>query len=186
MVAAMAVYSDFFAYKSGVYKRTPGAQLRGYHAVSVIGYNDELEAWICKNSRGTAWGDNGFFMIGYGEADMDTKFAFHGVDVDCRRPGPDDDEDPAGSTWRSCGACCSSHVGTPGSAVGCATTFCGRQAGGRRAPPRACGSSVRCTTSCGAPRTTTSRSVEHSDAVARDEPRGGNHVRRDGIPRATR
>ncbi len=91
MVGGLAIYSDFYNYQSGVYRKTPGATLRGYHAVSVIGYNDPEEAWICKNSWGVGWGDGGFFKIGYGEAAMDTTFAFYGVDVDCKDE-PDDKE----------------------------------------------------------------------------------------------
>lgn len=93
MVGGLAVYSDFYNYTSGVYKKTPGSTLRGYHAVSVIGYTDTEEAWICKNSWGVGWGDNGFFKIGYGQAEMDTTFAFYGVDVDCPVP-PEPPEDP--------------------------------------------------------------------------------------------
>jgi C1A family cysteine protease len=89
MVGGFAVYSDFYSYTSGVYKRTPGATLRGYHAISVIGYTDTEQAWICKNSWGTGWGDSGFFKIGYGEADIDKNFAFYGVDVDCPPPPTD-------------------------------------------------------------------------------------------------
>ena len=78
MIACMAVYRDFFYYKDGVYKHVTG-DLAGYHAVSCIGYNEADQCWICKNSWGAAWGDDGFFKIGYGEADMDTQFAMYGV-----------------------------------------------------------------------------------------------------------
>lgn len=96
MVACMAVYRDFFSYKEGVYRHTTG-DLAGYHAVCCIGYSEEDECWICKNSWKQDWGDKGFFKIGYGEADMDTKFAMYGVEelygplVD--DGGEDEDED---------------------------------------------------------------------------------------------
>jgi len=44
------------------------------HAVMIVGWDDHMThaggtgAWICKNSWGTAWGDNGFFYIAYGSA----------------------------------------------------------------------------------------------------------------------
>ena len=85
MVAGMAVFQDFFSYRSGVYRHVSGG-LAGYHAVSVVGYNDSEQCWICKNSWGTGWGDNGWFKIGYGES-IDTQFPFYDIDVNC----PDED-----------------------------------------------------------------------------------------------
>jgi C1A family cysteine protease len=65
-VAAMAVYRDFYYYAGGIYIRTSN-DLRGYHCICAIGYDDEDECWICKNSWGTDWGMEGFFKIGYYE-----------------------------------------------------------------------------------------------------------------------
>jgi hypothetical protein len=98
MIGCMAIYQDFFSYTSGVYRHTLGT-LSGYHAVCVVGYSEAEEAWICKNSWGTDWGESGWFKIGYGECGMDTQFAMYGVedvippspDPD---PGPDPDPDP--------------------------------------------------------------------------------------------
>ena len=85
VVAGMAVYADFVSYRSGVYRRTSNV-LRGYHAVSVIGYDDGLQCWIAKNSWGTGWGESGFFKIGYGESDIDTSFAFYNMEAPCPQP----------------------------------------------------------------------------------------------------
>jgi C1A family cysteine protease len=82
VVAGMEVFEDFSFYHSGVYKHVTGA-FRGYHAVSVVGYDDNLQCWIAKNSWSTSWGGNGFFKIGYGECKMDTSFAFYDVTLDC-------------------------------------------------------------------------------------------------------
>jgi len=44
------------------------------HAVLIVGWDDNMShpggagAWICKNSWGTGWGDEGFFFIAYGSA----------------------------------------------------------------------------------------------------------------------
>lgn len=83
VVAGFQVYSDFFSYKSGVYQRTATATLKGNHAVSVIGYDDAQQCWICKNSWGPSWGDNGFFRIKYGQCNIDSGFAFYEPDVPC-------------------------------------------------------------------------------------------------------
>lgn len=63
---SMQVYSDFMDYKSGVYTRVGGKRLGG-HAVLLVGYNDDEEYFIVKNSWGTGWGENGFFRIDYSQ-----------------------------------------------------------------------------------------------------------------------
>lgn len=88
VVAGMAVYSDFYAYRSGVYRRTSNV-LRGYHAVSVVGYDDTQKCWIAKNSWGPGWGESGFFKIGYGESGIDTQFPFYDVELRCPAPPVD-------------------------------------------------------------------------------------------------
>ena len=84
VLGGMAVYSDFYSYKSGVYRKTPNSTFRGYHAISIVGYDDNQQCWICKNSWGTGFGDNGWFKIGYGECKLDTAFPFYDIDVACK------------------------------------------------------------------------------------------------------
>jgi hypothetical protein len=79
LAACFTVYSDFFAYHTGVYRRSPAAAVRGGHCVCVVGFSDALGAWICKNSWGTGWGDNGYFSIAYGECGIDA--SMWGVEV---------------------------------------------------------------------------------------------------------
>lgn len=67
------VYSDFFSYRSGVYRHVTG-DLQGGHCVAIVGYDDAAGCWICKNSWGAGWGDNGFFRIAYGECGIDSWF----------------------------------------------------------------------------------------------------------------
>jgi C1A family cysteine protease len=82
VLAGMAVYSDFFAYSTGVYVKTGSATLAGYHCICVIGYDDAEQCWILKNSWGPGWGDNGFVKIRYGQPDLliDTSWMFYSVE----------------------------------------------------------------------------------------------------------
>lgn len=77
-ITGMAVYRDFFSYASGIYKHVTG-DLAGYHCVCVVGYDDQNEYWICKNSWGTNWGEayggeRGWFRIKYGECGIENVF----------------------------------------------------------------------------------------------------------------
>jgi C1A family cysteine protease len=63
---AFMVYEDFMNYKSGVYSYTSGKQLGG-HGVLIVGYNDDGQYFIVKNSWGPDWGEGGFFRIAYSE-----------------------------------------------------------------------------------------------------------------------
>ncbi|MBL8895776.1 MAG: hypothetical protein JNJ53_14330 [Rhizobiales bacterium] len=78
LAACFSVYDDFFAYKSGVYRHVQG-NLAGGHCVCCVGYDDAAQAWICKNSWDTGWGDKGFFKIAYGECGIDARM--WGVEV---------------------------------------------------------------------------------------------------------
>lgn len=89
LTGCFVVYQDFFSYQSGVYRHVSGG-VAGGHCVEIIGYDDSLAAWLCKNSWGTGWGDDGFFWIGYGQCRIenyaDPKGMPHGVTgVDVRR-----------------------------------------------------------------------------------------------------
>jgi PKD repeat protein len=72
----MVVYDDFMDfYAGGVYQHTASSTPRGGHFVAIIGWNDADQAWICKNSWGTGWGEdpygrsgeNGYFRMAYAE-----------------------------------------------------------------------------------------------------------------------
>jgi len=62
----LTVYADFLSYSSGVYKHVTGAALGG-HAVSIIGYDDNQQAWIVRNSWGPDWGNAGFILVSYND-----------------------------------------------------------------------------------------------------------------------
>jgi C1A family cysteine protease len=79
LVGAFTVYQDFMDYfrtnnsPDAVYRRSgnPGTLLGG-HCICVVGYDDDQQCWICKNSWGPYWADNGYFKIGYGEVGIDS------------------------------------------------------------------------------------------------------------------
>lgn len=66
--SSMHAYEDFDSYSGGCYEN-PGTEPTN-HAVLILGWDDSMcggvGAWICKNSWGTSWGENGFFYIKYG------------------------------------------------------------------------------------------------------------------------
>lgn len=69
IVGYMDQYPDFWNhYVDGIYRPTvswPASAPPPTHAVSVIGYSDHQGFWVCRNSRGTAWGQFGYFLIAY-------------------------------------------------------------------------------------------------------------------------
>ncbi|HEX3174875.1 MAG TPA: C1 family peptidase [Solirubrobacterales bacterium] len=71
IVGSMVVYEDFMHYAGGVYKHVTGEE-EGGHCICIVGYDDEGEYWIAKNSWNTGWGEEGFFRIGYGECAIDS------------------------------------------------------------------------------------------------------------------
>jgi acylphosphatase len=79
LTACFSVYTDFYSYSGGVYHHVMGG-FEGGHCVCVVGYDDSQGAWICKNSWGTWWGDDGYFLIRYGDCGIDsTMWAVDGV-----------------------------------------------------------------------------------------------------------
>jgi C1A family cysteine protease len=94
-IATMYVYNDFFSYRSGVYSYTTGAYA-GAHAVLVVGYDDDQQAFIVKNSWGTGWGEAGYFMIAYSEIEGTSRFGYSTMVYDGydSNPTPDPDPDP--------------------------------------------------------------------------------------------
>jgi C1A family cysteine protease len=82
LVACYTVYDDFFAYTGGIYKHLTGG-VAGGHCISVVGYNDAQQYWICKNSWGKTSGEEnpydpqtpkekGYFRIAYGQCGIDS------------------------------------------------------------------------------------------------------------------
>lgn len=71
VLSAFAVYSDFYYYQGGVYQPGSNVDFEGLHAIIIVGWDDSDRSWICKNSWGAGWGDNGYFKISWIEANLD-------------------------------------------------------------------------------------------------------------------
>ncbi|XP_075730104.1 putative peptidase C1-like protein F26E4.3 [Rhipicephalus microplus] len=78
--ALILVKEDFFLYRSGVYKHTrisetlpPEFRRSGWHSVRILGWGVDrsqyrpIKYWLCANSWGHGWGENGYFRIVRGE-----------------------------------------------------------------------------------------------------------------------
>ena len=62
------VYQDFYAYEGGVYQHVWGSPILG-HYVLIVGWDDAAQAWLVKNSWGTAWGGlGGYFWVAFAGA----------------------------------------------------------------------------------------------------------------------
>jgi hypothetical protein len=64
LIICIFVYEDMLTYRGGVYHRSTDNRVGG-HLVSLMGYDDETQSWLVKNSWGDRWGDNGWFHMGY-------------------------------------------------------------------------------------------------------------------------
>ncbi len=73
--ATYTVYSDFYYYTGGVYEHLSGTE-EGGHAILIVGWDDAERSWICKNSWGADWGENGYFRIRWSNCGMGTYMPF--------------------------------------------------------------------------------------------------------------
>ncbi len=79
LVVCIFVWNDFMHYHGGIYRHRWG-RLVGGHLITIVGYNDSQQCWICKNSWGTNWGENGWVRIAY-NANMFIKHCYGGTGV---------------------------------------------------------------------------------------------------------
>jgi len=67
------IHADFAYYDGGVYYRTTDDKI-GVHSVTIVGWGKEngIEYWICKNSWGDLWGEEGYFRIKIGDSNINS------------------------------------------------------------------------------------------------------------------
>ncbi|XP_076329805.1 putative peptidase C1-like protein F26E4.3 [Tachypleus tridentatus] len=87
--ATFRVMQDFFSYASGIYQKLPQVHskppLQGWHSVRIIGWGVDRSQgrkkkyWLCANSWGRDWGENGYFRIVRGQNECDIESFVVGV-----------------------------------------------------------------------------------------------------------
>ncbi len=79
VVTGIRVFEDLMRYTGGVYWHATGREV-GFHAILLVGYDDDRQCWIAKNSWSSGWGEQGFFRVRYTEVQTDRgyqlRFAF--------------------------------------------------------------------------------------------------------------
>jgi len=68
-IFGMIVYDSFESpqvQKTGIVNMPqPNEGVKGGHAVMAVGYNDDTQRFLCRNSWGSSWGQGGYFTIPY-------------------------------------------------------------------------------------------------------------------------
>jgi len=74
LAGTMAVHQSFLNYLDGVYHSLgPSDPIIGYHMIAIVGYDDNLGAWLLRNSWGEGWGMRGYCWIRYGDSEIDVE-----------------------------------------------------------------------------------------------------------------
>ncbi|MBC7712361.1 MAG: hypothetical protein H7177_03425 [Rhizobacter sp.] len=66
LLTTLNAREDFLYYKGGVYK-TKHSKKVGGHAVALVGFDDDKQAWLIKNSWGEDWGEHGYAWVAYSD-----------------------------------------------------------------------------------------------------------------------
>ena len=72
---------DFYSYRNGIYGQKPGSFVGG-HVMTIVGYNDNEQCWIVKNSWGSSWGIDGWLKMAY-DANIITDSWYKRYDENC-------------------------------------------------------------------------------------------------------
>lgn len=94
----MKIKQDFFLYSSGIYRYSTtddtGQSDIGYHSVRIIGWGENvldsgetLKYWVCVNSWGIHWGEQGYFKIERGQFEFTVASRIRSVEkIDPSKP----------------------------------------------------------------------------------------------------
>lgn len=58
IAATVACSPSWSAYKGGIYNANDSGDIN--HIITLVGWNDEEETWLVRNSHGTEWGEEGY------------------------------------------------------------------------------------------------------------------------------
>jgi hypothetical protein len=74
IICSWDCYDDFQYWwpGTGPYKKSPNAKFLDGHFMLIVGYDDVNQYWIVRNSWGTTWGDSGYWLIAYGQCNIDS------------------------------------------------------------------------------------------------------------------
>lgn len=97
VVSTMQCHQSFLNYIDGVY-HTLGFwdPFVGGHMIAIVGYSDEKQAWLLRNSWTTMWGILGYCWIQYGDSNIDaTMYALElePGEIENNEPGPEPPSD---------------------------------------------------------------------------------------------
>jgi len=81
LVFCARFWKDFYFYREGVYRHRWG-RIAGGHVMTIVGYDDNEQCWIVKNSWGKSWGLDGWYKMAY-DADMITGTWYKRYDENC-------------------------------------------------------------------------------------------------------
>jgi hypothetical protein len=87
--ACFDVYQDFWwgtDVTNTVYTQQSNVPVGG-HCIVIVGYDDNLGAWLMRNSWGTGWGNAGYCWFGYGQCNIDAYTKYGVPNTDCN-PDP--------------------------------------------------------------------------------------------------
>lgn len=73
IITNIALYDDMNYYRNGIYECDESSGVLGGHWLTIVGWQDDSTVtnggyWICKNSWGTEWGEDGYCRMVYGDA----------------------------------------------------------------------------------------------------------------------